>query len=255
MPMLNYVIAGNAAGPRLLLLHAMGADLHFWDECVPLWQSTYRCIACDLRSAGQSPTSTAPVTIDDHVHDLVALLDKTNTKSAVAIACAASTTVAAALAARHPTRISGLVLANATPSLTPGGPGLRERAEVVRRTGIAAILPAAVERTFLEQPKDARYRRYLERFAAQDPEAYAWTLLGYADADVEKELPAVGCPALIIAGKHDVLLPPERAQSVHRAIPHSRYMLFEDAAHFLPYQAPETFAAAVHEFVLGIRRD
>ena len=91
--------------------------------------------------------------------------------------------------------------------------------------------------------------------AAQDPEAYAWTLLGYADADIERELPSVTCPVLIIAGKHDVLLPSERAQAVHRAIPHSQYMLFEDAAHFLPYQAPEKFATAVHEFVSDIRRD
>ena len=71
---------------------------------------------------------------------------------------------------------------------------------------------------------------------------------------MEKELPAITCPALIIAGKHDVLLPPERAQSVHRAIPNSRYMLFADAAHFLPYQVPEKFAAAVHEFVSDIQR-
>ena len=71
---------------------------------------------------------------------------------------------------------------------------------------------------------------------------------------MEKELPAITCRALIIAGKHDVLLPPERAQSVHRAIPNSRYMLFADAAHFLPYQVPEKFAAAVHEFVSDIQR-
>ena len=254
MQLLNHAITGNAAGPSLLLLHAMGADLHFWDECVPHWQPAYRCIACDLRSAGKSPTGTAAVTVDDHVRDLVDLLDKTNTRSVIAVACAASTTVAAALAARHPGRVGGLVLANATTALTPAGPNLKERADLVRRSGIAAILPGAVERPFLEQPKDGRYLRYLDRFAAQHPEAYAWTLLGYAEADVEKELPAVTCPTLVIAGGHDVLLPPERAQAVHRAISRSRYMLFENAAHFLPYQMPETFAAAVHEFVADLPR-
>jgi 3-oxoadipate enol-lactonase len=254
MQLLNHVITGNIAGPSLLLLHAMGADLHFWDECVPHWQPAYRCIACDLRSAGKSPAGTAAVTVDDHVSDLLELLDATKTRSVIVVACAASTTVAAALAARHPGRVGGLVLANATTALTPAAATLKERAELVRHSGIAAILPGAVERTFLAQPKDARYRRYLKRFAAQDAEAYAWTLLGYATADVEQELPAVTCPALILAGGHDVLLPPERAQAVHRAIPHSRYMLLEDAAHFLPYQVPETFAAAVHEFVSDTRR-
>jgi hypothetical protein len=57
-----------------------GSGSAFWDECVPLLQSSYHCIACDLRSAGQSPAGTAPVTIDDHARDLIALLDKTNTK-------------------------------------------------------------------------------------------------------------------------------------------------------------------------------
>lgn len=253
MQNLSYVVTGNAAGPSLLLLHAMGADLHFWDDCVPHWQTDYRCIACDLRSAGQSPAGTAPVTVDDHVRDLVDLLDKTSSKSVIVIGCAASTTVAAALAARYPAQVGGLVLANATAALTPSGGHLRERAEHVRGGGIAAILPGAVERPFLEQPKDERYRRYVERFAAQDPEAYAWTLLGYAQADVEKELPAVRCPTLIVAGGHDVLLPPERAQAVHRAIAGSRYMLFAEAAHFLPYQAPERFSAAVREFAAGLR--
>jgi 3-oxoadipate enol-lactonase len=56
-----------------------------------------------------------------------------------------------------------------------------------------------------------------------------------------------------VAARHDALLPPTRAQLVHRAIPGSRYMLFEDAAHFLPYQAPEEFAAVVNKFVAGVR--
>lgn len=60
----------------------------------------------------------------------------------------------------------------------------------------------------------------------------------------EAKLPAIRCPALVVAAKHDVLLPPAQAQLVHRAVPGSRYMLLEDAAHFLPYQASGKFAAS-----------
>lgn len=254
MQPLNHMVTGSAGAPSLLLVHAMGADLRFWDDCVAIWKSHYRCIACDLRSAGKSPRGTAPVTIDDHVRDLLALLDETRTKTVVAVACAVGTMVVAALAARHPERVTALVLANATSATAEHAKAmLRERADLVRRSGMAATLPGAVERPFLEQPKDARYRAYLDRFAAQDADAYAWSLLGFAEANVEKDLPAVRCPTLIVAARHDVLLPPEQAQLVHRAIPGSRYMLFEDAAHFLPYQAPERFAAVVRAFVEDLR--
>ncbi len=250
--LLNHRLEGTASGPALLLIHPLGADLRFWEDCLPAWLPCFRCLRCDLRSAGGSPRSTAPPTVADHVSDLEALRAALGLEAVVPVGCAVGSMVAAAYAARHPERVPALVLSNPTPRTAPAARAmLAERAAAVRAGGIAAILPGAVERAFAEQPRDARYARYLEAFAAQDPEAYALAVLGFLDADVSDELPRVRCPTLLVAGRHDLLLPPAQAEEVRRLLPPGAATLELDGegAHFLPYQRPERFAARVLGFL------
>lgn len=251
--LLNYAVHGTPAQRTLLLIHPLGADLTFWDDCIAIWQPHARCVACDLRSAGRSPRASAPVTVGEHVSDLVDLLDHLSAGPVVAVACAVGTMIASALAARHPERVSALVLSNPTARTKPAAKEmLADRAAVVRRSGMAGILPAAVERAFLDQPRDARYQAYFDRFASQDADAYALSVLGFAEADVTEDLPKVACPTLLVAGGHDVLLPPEQAREVNALVPHARFELIEDGAHFLPFQRPERFATLVLDFLAGI---
>ncbi len=76
----------------------------------------------------------------------------------------------------------------------------------------------------------------------------------FANADVSADLARVACPTLVVAGRHDLLLPPEQAMAVHNGIAGSRLEIIEEGAHFLPYQCPEMFAALVLEFLrpLGV---
>ena len=76
--------------------------------------------------------------------------------------------VAATYAARHPDRVRALVMTN--PGLANSDAGkemLRKRVDVLRSEGVGALLPAAAERAFLNLPRDARYDRHVERFAAR----------------------------------------------------------------------------------------
>jgi pimeloyl-ACP methyl ester carboxylesterase len=129
---------------------------------------------------------------------------------------------------------------------------LSTRAEAVRRAGMLDILPGAVDKAFEGQPRDERYSRYLARFAAQDAEAYALSVLGILDADASADLAAIRAPALVIAGGHDVLLPPAMSRMVHQLMPQSQFVQFDEAAHFIPYQAPQRFATRVADFVDSI---
>ncbi len=243
--------AAGADAAALLLIHPLGGDLRFWDDCVAIWAPRRLCVACDLRSAGRSPRAAGPVTIAEHVRDLEALRLALGLRAVVPVGCAVGAMVAAAYAAAHPGATRALVLSNPAPRTAEQGRAmLARRAALVREGGgMAAILPDAVDRAFLEQPRDARYRRYFDAFAAQDPEAYALSVLGAAEADIAAALPTIRCPTLVVAGAHDALLPPEQARAVHAAIPGAEFALDEAAAHFLPYQRPEAFARLVDAFL------
>jgi len=247
--------AGPAGSPTLLLIHPLGADRGFWDDCLAIWRPAISCLAVDLRSAGRSPRADGPATVARHVADLETLRTALGIATVAPVGCAVGAMVAAAYAAACPRSIHSLVLANAAWRTSEAAAGmLRQRAALVRARGMAALLPEAVDRAFLDQPDDERRARYATRFAAQDAEAYAQSALGAAAADVSAELAALRCPTLVAAGARDVLLPPaEQAREVHARVAGARFVLFEEAAHFIPYQQPERFARLVLDFVAGRR--
>ncbi len=250
----QYVPPAQAGAPTLLLIHPMGASLSFWDACRPAWEARFGVLAVDLRCAGASPSGVAPG-LDTHVADLEAMRAALGIRSLVPVACAVGGMVAAAYAARHPAHIRAMVLSNPTARTVDAARAmLQARAEAVRQGGMGAILPAAVERPFEAQPRDARYDAYLAAFAAQDAAAYAEAVLGFAGADARDDLRRVTCPTLLVPAAHDLLLPPALAEEVAALIPNglARIALDAEGAHFLPYQRPAAFAARVKDFLASI---
>jgi pimeloyl-ACP methyl ester carboxylesterase len=112
-----------------------------------------------------------------------------------------------------------------------------------------AILPGAVERPFLNQPHDDRYRRYYDMFAGQDAQAYALSALSAAHSDATAALRSLRCRTLLVPGRHDVLLPLEHAYIVRNLVPQASFVIAEKAAHFVPYQCPKLFADLVAQFI------
>jgi pimeloyl-ACP methyl ester carboxylesterase len=114
---------------------------------------------------------------------------------------------------------------------------------------MAAILPAAVERAFLNQPRDARYERYYAAFANQSAEDYAFACAASALYDAGDEMKRVVSPTLVVGGEHDVLLPPALSEQVAATIPGAQFEIMADTAHFIPYQAADAFARRVAAFL------
>ena len=239
--LLNHCIDGPTNGPTLLLIHALGADLSFWDDCVPNWLPHLGCLRMDL----------APGDIARQVDDLERLRAAHGLSQVVPVGCALGSAVAAAYAARHPSHTAALVMSNPTGRTTPAGRAMRaERAASLARGGMAAILPGAIDRPFHNQPRDTRFEQYCTAFAAQDPHAYRQSVLGYLDVDISADLARITCPALLVPARHDLLFPLAEAEFVHSMMPHAQMELDEDGAHFLPYQRPAAFAARVLGFLV-----
>jgi 3-oxoadipate enol-lactonase len=247
---LHYQTAGRPADRALLLVHPLGNDLRFWDECVAHWAPRFYCVAPDLRAAGRSPLPDQPVGVDGHVADLERLREHLGIAMVVPIGCALGGMVAAAYAARHPERTAALIVANPGVRNSEAGKRmLRERVALIRRAGMAALVPEAPDKAFLNLAHDVRYRLFTERYAAQEPERYARSALGFLDADISADAARVACPTLIVRGEHDVLMSAEQGAELSRLMPKVRFVVMKDTAHFVPFQAPERFAALVAEFL------
>ncbi|WP_173930979.1 alpha/beta hydrolase [Chelativorans sp. Marseille-P2723] len=248
---LAYDVEGEAGGIPLILVHPLGADRRFWEECRRLFGGGVRAIACDLRGAGSSPAATAPVTLERSVQDIALLKTHLGIERAVMIGCAVGAMVAALYAARHPERTAGLVMANPGIKISEAaGADLAERARKVRCEGMQALLPGAIDNAFAGCTDEANRRRYEQRFLSHDPDGYAWAALGLQGADLTGVLGLIRCPTMLVPGGLDGLFPAAmHAQEIARQVADAELVAFEDGAHFIPYQQPGRFGETVSSFL------
>jgi len=247
---LYYTTGGPANAPALLLLHPLGSSHEFWEECTAIWSQRYFVVAPDLRGAGRSPIPDRPQKVDVHVRDLKTLREKLGLSAIIPVGCAIGSVIATAYAAEDASAVRALILSNTTDRL---GEESRQRHEsrlkLVAEKGMEALLPAVIDMAFEGLPKDERYWRYLDRFRKNDPRGYGALALGMVGTDNAKALSSLGCPTLVVAGAHDILLPPRLSRGVHGMLKDSEFVELADAAHFAPYQAPSEFAALVVDFL------
>jgi 3-oxoadipate enol-lactonase len=240
---------GERSSPPLLLVHALGTDGRFWNEAVAELEHDHFCIVPDLRASGRMPNPPEPVTAESHARDLIAILDALGIETAIFAGCAIGGMVASIAAVMAPERCRGLVMTN--PGLRNAEAVkdmLRARVDQVRAEGMGVLLPGAAERSFKGMPDDHRLETYVGRYAAQDAEAYALSVLGFLDIDISTTLPELRCPLLIMPGGNDILMPADSAKAISAIVPQAEVVVLEDVAHFVPFQAPERFVSELRRF-------
>ncbi|MBZ9939419.1 alpha/beta hydrolase [Mesorhizobium sp. BR1-1-16] len=255
--LLNHRLRSGPQGEAtLLMVHPLGADLSFWDECVARWGDRRATLAVDLRSAGRSPGSDSPPTLDTHVADLLALLDVHGIDRVVAVGCAMGGAVAVALAAALPGRVVGLVMANPELRLDDGARiRLAERADLLEAGGPEAVLPAAVDNVFAGLDDPVRKARYLAAFRQLDGRRAAACIRGFLSADVTTATAAIQCPTLLVAAVHDMLGGHDAVGAMCRFLPAAHWATLAGASHFGPYQAPAQFVDIVEAFLNALSDD
>jgi L-proline amide hydrolase len=71
------------------------------------------------------------------------------------------------------------------------------------------------------------------------------------DWDISGRLGQIGVPSLVMSGRHDEATP-AIAETVHRGIPHSEWVLFEDSSHMCHVEETERTLQVVGEFLSRI---
>src|SRR6185503_4619628 len=69
--------------------------------------------------------------------------------------------------------------------------------------------------------------------------------------DLGPELPKFRFPALVMTGRFDINVAPSVAYKIHRAIPGSRFVVFEKSGHLPFYEESEGFVRTLEEFLAG----
>jgi len=250
---IHYQIEGPAAAPALLLLHALGADLSMWEPQMEAWRSRYRVIRFEVRGhGGSSPAGVSELTMGVLAGDALAVLDAVQIPRAHWCGISMGGMTAMWAAARQPERVSRLILCNTSAHLPPASLW-RSRLDTVRREGMAALVPAIIERWFTPQfiaqaPEQVEHVRAM--LLKVDPASYAAACAAIRDMDQRPDLSRIRAPTLVVCGDADPATPLPHSQALCAAIPGAELHLLH-ASHLSSVEAPQEFAAAIGAF-LGV---
>jgi pimeloyl-ACP methyl ester carboxylesterase len=242
---------GPAKGSAIVCIHGLTANHTCWAGMADTLAPAYRLIAYDLRGRGESDKPEKGYSLEIHGEDLGRLLDHFKLKTAVVMGHSLGAHIALRFAAKHPARVSKLVLVDG---------GLDVRAEIFDS------LRPAISRLGVEFPSlelflnfirqlpmfEGRWNDYLERYFRYDVETLpsgavrskaAKHAIEVELANLERERlwvwhRQVRCPTLIFRAPDGLLTPTdclmtqEEGEAMAHAIPKSRLVVVPKTNHY-----------------------
>ncbi len=254
-PQLRVALQGE--GAPVVMSHALGLDLHMWDDFAARLGEDHAVLRYDQRGHAGSAHPPGPYAMDDLVDDAARLIREWGRGPVVWIGLSMGGMVGQGLAVRHPELLRGVVLANTTARYPEAArPVWAARIAAVEQGGMAAVADAVVERYL-----HADYRAAHPEVAAAlrtkllgaDPAGYVAACHAVAGVDWLDRLAAVRTPTLVIAGARDAGATPEMAKAITDRIAGARLQIFENASHLSVAEVPDEFFAAISSFLAGVR--
>lgn len=238
------------AAHAIVFANSLGTDFRIWDAAVARLGAGLRILRYDLRGHGLSDAPPAPYSLQDHVADLIALMEARGIRDALIVGLSVGGMIAQGLAAQRPDLARALVLCDTAHRI--GTPDMwNARIEAVRKGGLAAIADAVLERWFSNGFRQeysvevAGYRNMLTRTPA---EGYIGTCAALRDADLTETTRKLRQPTLCLVGAEDGATPPELVKSMSVLIAGSSFEIVPDAGHLPCIERPDLVAARIKSF-------
>jgi 3-oxoadipate enol-lactonase len=250
---LHHRLSGPPTAPVVVLTGSLGTDFSMWEPQATALATRFRVLQVDLRGHGGSPAPAGPYSMGDLGGDLLALLDRLDVKRASLCGLSIGGMISLWVAAHAPARVQRLAVCCTTAHFGADvAQAYRERAEYVRRHGLATIADSVVGRwftpAFAERHPDV-VGRLREGLLAVPPEGYAGCCEALAELDLRPDLATIAAPTLVLAGEEDPATPPEHGQAIAAAIPQAELELVACAAHLASVERAELVTALLLRFL------
>jgi aminoacrylate hydrolase len=250
---IHYEVVGT--GHPLVLTAGQGTGPQARAELIAGLARNHAVLTYDQRGSGRSDPARQDHSIEDLSEDVVALMDVAGFERAHVLGLSTGTGKATALAARHPERVTRLVLAA---PWTHGDPSLHVL-QGVRKAAARSMPPDHyVHFNALLLYPPAFCREHLDRFvrmaadalkAPQDAAGIAARLDAILAFDARPLYARIACPSLVLGARDDLVMPLWHAQDAARMLPDARLETFEDGGHMFPESRTAAFLAAVLGFL------
>ncbi len=255
-------------GPPIVFVHGILVNSTLWREVIPPLARHHRCIALDLPLGGhQFPMNPDADLSPDGVARIVAdFLEALNLRDVILVGNNTGGAICQIVVARHPERLSRLVLTNCDSYedffpllLKPFHYGakffgqrfvdftawtLRSRPaqRVLLKTVAARRMNVGILDAYM-QPliREPGVRRDLTKFLSQVSNRYT--------LDAARSFKNFDCPVLIAWGENDIFFSSKLARHLQREFPDSTLKFVPESRTFVPEDQPEGLVELIRDFV------
>lgn len=251
------------SGPALLLLHGTGAGTHSWRALAPLLAHGFTVVAPDLPGHGFTGRPSGGLALPAMARAVGALLQALDLRPRAIVGHSAGAAIAVRMALdgiASPAAIVGLGAA-----LLPfPGLGARLFPTLARMLFVNPFAPHLFARMARAPGETARFlaRSTGSRIDAEGVRCYerllatpaqcegAIAMMAEWDLDaLERDLPQLATPLLLIHGEGDTAIPPGRARDAAALAGDGRLTVLPGLGHLAHEEQPERVAALIRDFV------
>ena len=240
---IGYLSAGE--GPPLLFLHG-GGGAGQWHEAFTIWSREHRVICPEHPGFATSDELPEIEGVDDLVYHYLEVMDLLGLERPAIVGASFGGWLAAELAVHSPERVGALAL------LSPVGLRLAEHPI----TDVFFLKPAEIPLALFADPArmpmpdgppdvDALLAIYRDQTALA---RFTWAPF-MANPKLERRLPRITAPTLVLWPEQDRIVPREHAERYAERIPGAVLRTIPDCGHALYFEKPEEVAQAVGAFL------
>jgi haloalkane dehalogenase len=265
---MHFLDEGPTRADTILFVHGNPTWSFHWRRLISELRTKYRCVAPDHLGCGLSDKPTRFLHLQDHIDNLVALIDRLEIDRLTLVAQDWGGAIALGAMLRMPKRLERIVLFNtgAFPpryipwriqacripllgQLAVQGANLFSRAALRMTLARQGRLAPAVAAGYLAPYDSWANRRAVYGFVRDIPRGHAhptWHTL----EDIERRLPSFADkPGALIWGMRDWCFRPDCLDRFAQAWPRAEVHRLDDVGHWVVEDAPEESLAVVEKFL------
>ena len=254
---LAYLTLGDPNGPAVVLVHGYTDNARDWVPLIPYLSKHFHLVVVDLRGHGRSSKPDCCYTLPDFAYDIVLLLDSLGIRQADIVGHSLGSFIAQTFAETWPERTRKVVLISSSGGPPPGAPPRKPQfdfAAQIRqlKEPLDPDSPFMVSWWDSPTPVDADFIRRQRRDSAAIPLRVWLAVLDQGlgnPADLQRTLPRLQAPALLIWGSADPIMEPEVRATLRQALPRAQVKIFEGLGHNPFWEDPRGCAAVINAFL------
>ena len=259
----HYLDWGHPEKPPLVLLHGVGQTCHTWDLFAAAMSEHFHVMAFDQR--GHGDTDWAPdkdYSRARMVEDAAAFTGALGLDRFFLIGMSMGGANSLAFTARHPDKVTALVVVDVGPRVEPEGvkhirdfmrnfrefDSLDQAAEVIHKFNPRRPLEVIRKFTVVYNLKQLPTGKWTWKYDTYFSEAHRSMDVKKMHAELSAAVRGIRCPTLVVKGGESDVFSMDGARGLQDMIPGAEFAVVAGAGHSVMGDNPQGFEAAVRGF-------